>query len=184
MGGGLTVARTSICNKGLLAILGATLLGLIPAIVADAANPESVTVDMTFVAAITITENNPLQFGLLDVNMGNNQRVTVAPDSTVTDTQNNVFGGTQAAANLTVTATASRSITILVDNVSSATGYVLESWQCNYDAAGSDSNCDGSGYTETSVASATLLIGATLKGNGNAVAGADDSTFDVTVTYQ
>jgi hypothetical protein len=51
----------------LLAILGSTLLGLIPAIVADAANPESVTVDMTFVAAITITENSPLQFGLLDV---------------------------------------------------------------------------------------------------------------------
>ena len=116
--------------------------------------------------------------------MGNNNKVTVAPDDTVTDAQNNVVGGTQAAADLTVTATASQSITILMDNVSSATGYVLESWKCNYDAAGSDSNCDGGGYSETSVASATLLIGATLKGNGNAVAGADNSTFDVTVTYQ
>jgi hypothetical protein len=29
-----------------------------------------------------------------------------------------------------------------------------------------------------------LLIGATVKGNGNAVVGADNSTFDVTVTYQ
>jgi hypothetical protein len=168
----------------LLAILCSALFVLIPAIVADAANPESVTVDMTFLDPVTITENNPLQFGLLDVNMGNNQKVTVAPDGTVTDTQNNVFGGTQAAANLTVTATASQSITILVDNVSTATGYVLETWRCNYDSAGSDSNCDGSGYSETSVASATLLIGATVKGNGNAVVGADNSTFDVTVTYQ
>jgi len=178
------VARTSICKKGLLAILGSALFSLMPAIVADAAIPEPVTVDMTFLDPLTITENNPLQFGLLDVNMGNNQRVTVAPDGTVSDTQNNVFGGTQAAADLTVTATASQSITILVDNVSTATGYVLQTWKCNYDAAGSDSTCDGGGYSETSVASATLLIGATLKGNGNAVAGADDSTFDVTVTYQ
>jgi hypothetical protein len=174
----------SIWVKSLLVVFGSALIGLIPAIVADAANPESVTVDMTFLDPVTITENNPLQFGLLDVNMSNNQKVTVAPDGTVTDTQNNVFGGTQAAADLTVTATASKSITILVDNVSTATGYVLEAWMCNYDAAGSDSACDGGGYTETSVASATLLIGARLKANGNAVVGTDDSTFDVTVTYQ
>jgi len=178
------VARTNVCMKGVVAILGSALLGLMPAIVADAANPESVTVDMTFLDPVTITENNPLQFGLLDVNMGNNQKVIIAPDDSVTDTQNNVFGGTQAAADLTVTATASESITILVDNVSTATGYVLERFKCNYNAAGSDSTCDGGGYSETSVASATLLIGVTLKGNGNAVVGTDNSTFDVTVTYQ
>jgi hypothetical protein len=174
----------NIWMKSLLIVCGSSLSGLMPVTVADAANPEPMTVDMMFLDPLTITENNPLQFGLLDVNMGNNQKVIVAPDGTVTDTQNNVFGGTQAGADLTVTATASQSITILVDNVSTATGYVLESWKCNYDAAGSDSTCDGGGYSETSVASATLLIGATLKGNGNAVAGADDSTFDVTVIYQ
>lgn len=174
----------NIWMRSLLIVFGSSLLGLIPAIVADAANPEPVTVDMTFLDPLTITENNPLQFGLLDVNMGNNQKVIVAPDDTVTDTQNNVVGGTQAAANLTVTATASQSITILVDNVSTATGYVLERWKCRYHTATSDSTCDGGGYSETSVDSATLLIGATLKGNGNAVAGADNSTFDVTVTYQ
>ncbi len=174
----------NIWMKSLLIVFGSSLSGLMPVTVADAAIPEPVTVDMIFLDPLTITENNPLQFGLLDVNMANNNRVTVAPDNTVTDTQNNVFGGTQAAADLTVTATASQSITILVDNVSTAAGYVLESWKCNYDAAGSDSNCDGGGYSETSVASATLLIGATVKGNGNAVAGVDNSTFDVTVTYQ
>ena len=178
------MARTGVYIKGLLAILGLALVCLMPTIVADAANPQPVTVDMTFLDPLTITEINPLQFGLLDVNMANNQTVIVAPDSTVTDSKNNVFGGTQAAAKLTVTATASQSITILVDNVSTATGYVLQSWKCRYHTATSDSTCDGGGYSETSVDSATLLIGATLKGNGNAVAGADNSTFDVTVTYQ
>jgi hypothetical protein len=71
-----------------------------------------------------------------------------------------------------------------VDNVSTATGYSLDTWMCNYNGAGSDSACDGAGYTETSATSATLLIGARLTGNGNAVLGVDNSTFDVTVTYQ
>lgn len=178
------MAKTSICNRELLAILGTALFGLIPAIVADAANPESVTVDMVFMDPITITEINPLQFGVLDVNLRNHKKVIIAPDGSVTDQFGYVLGGTQAAANVTVTATASQSITILVDNVSSATGYSLGTWMCNYNGAGSDSSCDGGGYSETSVTSATLLIGATLTGNGNAVAGSDDSTFDVTVTYQ
>lgn len=171
-------------TKGLAAICSAALLGLVPGIVADAANPESVTVTMTFLDPVSITENNPLQFGLIDVNISNNHTITIAPNSSVTDTNGNVLGGTQAAANLTVTATASRTISILVNNVSTATGYSLGSFQCNYNSAGSDSTCDGSGYTATSVASATLRVGATLTANGNAVVGTDNSTFDVTVNYQ
>lgn len=169
---------------GFAAICGSVLLWPMPGNFADAANPEPVTVDMTFIDPITITENNPLQFGLLDAAMGNTETVIIAPDGSVTDSNGNIVGGTQAAANLAVTAEASQSITILVDNVSGATGYSLGSFQCNYNGAGSDSACDGSGYSETSVSNAILLIGATLTGNGNAVAGTDNSTFDVTVTYQ
>ena len=130
--------------KGLLAIPGPVFLCLLPSDFTGAANPEPVTLDMNFLDPVTITENNPLQFGLLDVTMSNNRKVTIAPDGTVTDQFNNVLGGTQAAANLTVTATASQAITILVDNVSTANGYSLGSWMCNYDNAGSDSRCDGS----------------------------------------
>ncbi|MDX1405507.1 MAG: DUF4402 domain-containing protein [Woeseiaceae bacterium] len=171
-------------NTRLLTILGSAVLGLIPSFVVDAANPESVTVDMDFLDPVTITENNPLQFGLLDVAMGNNEKITIAPDSSVTDTKDNILGGTQAAASLTVTATASQSISIVVDNVSTANGYSLGNWECNYNNAASDTACDGSGYSETSVASATLLIGATLTANGNATVGVDNSSFDVTVSYQ
>ena len=132
--------------KASLAISGTAFLCLLPSAFTGAANPEPVTVDMNFLDPVTITENNPLQFGLLDVTMSNNRKVTIAPDGTVTDQFNNVLGGTQAAANLTVTATASQAITILVDNVSTANGYSLGSWMCNYNNAGSDSGCDGSGY--------------------------------------
>ena len=174
----------NIWMKSLLIVFGSSLSGLMPVTVADAANPEPVTVGMSFLDPVTITENESLRFGLLDVNMANLETVVIAPNDSVTDASGNVLGGTQAAADLTVTATASQSITILVDNVSTATGYTLGTWMCNYDAAGSNSACDGAGYSETSATSAVLLIGVTLTGNGNAVAGADDSTFDVTVTYQ
>ena len=170
--------------RAFLAMLGPGFCALIPATIADAANPESVTVTMSFIDPVTITEVDPLRFGLLDVAMASNDTIIIAPDSSVTDSQSNIVGGIQGAANLTVTAEASMAITILVDNVSGANGYSLGTWMCNYNSAGSDSACDGSGYSETSAASATLLIGATLTGNGSASAGPDDSSFDVTVTYQ
>ncbi len=173
----------NIWVRSLLVVFGSALIGLIPAIVADAANPESVTVDMAFLDPVTITENESLRFGLLDVNMANLETVVIAPNDSVTDAGGNVLGGTQAAADLTVTATASQSITILVDNVSTATGYTLGTWMCKY-GAGSDTACDGAGYSETSATNATLLIGATLTGDNTAVAGAADGSFDVTVTYQ
>ncbi len=174
----------NIWMKSLLIVFGSSLSGLMPVTVADAANPEPVTVGMSFLDPITITEVNALQYGLLDVNLANTETIIIAPDDSVTGTgTGRIIGGTQAAADLTVTATASQSITILVDNVGTATGYTLGTWMCKY-GAGSDTACDGAGYSETSATSAVLLIGVTLTGNGAAVAGNDDSTFDVTVTYQ
>ncbi len=171
----------NIWVRSLLIVFGSAVIGLTPALGQPVT--ESVTVDMAFLDPVTITENESLRFGLLDVNMANLETVVIAPNDFLTDAGGNVLGGTQAAADLTVTATASQSITILVDNVGTATGYALGTWMCKY-GAGSDTACDGAGYSETSVASAVLLVGATLTGNGNAVAGADNTTFDVTVTYQ
>lgn len=151
---------------------------------AGAANPESVTAEVEFVDPITITENNALQFGLLDQNMADLETVVIATSGSVTDAGSNVQGGTQAAANLTVASTASQGITILVDNVVNGTGYALGTFMCDYNTAAASGACDGSGLSATSAASATLLIGATLTGDGLSVAGAANGSFDVTVTYQ
>ena len=177
------MAKTSTCMKSILAILGAAVMGLMPATIVDAANPEPVTVDMTFMDPITITEINKLEFGLLDVNMANLERVRVRPNGNVVDFDNNILGGTQAAADLTITAQAGSTINIDAGNAGSATGYTLRRFRCRYNGATSDSNCNA-GYTATAVASATLLVGGDVRGNGNAVVGADDTTFDVTITYQ
>ncbi len=155
---------------------------LLPASFA-AANPVTVPVQVTFVDPIAINQVNPLEFGSLDQNLATSESVTVAPDSTVTDPADRVEAGPQAAASLTVSATPGRAITIRVDSVDPGAGYSLSNFRCNYNS-GTDAACDGSGYPETSTASGTLLVGATLTGDGTATAGDADGSFDVTVTYQ
>ena len=148
-----------------------------------AANTETVAVRVTFVDPIEFREVNALQFGFLDQNLANLESVTVAPDSTVTDPADRVEGGPQVAASLTVTGTPGRAITIHVDAVVPGAGYSLADFRCNYNS-GTEATCGGAGFSETSVASGTLLVGATLTGNGTAVAGAADGSFDITVFYQ
>ena len=150
---------------------------------ANAANPESVTIEAEFVDPITITENNALQFGLLDQNFANLETIVIGTNSAVTDAANRVLGGTQAAANLTVASTTGQSITILLDSFVNGTGYTLGTALCSYNG-GADTACAGAGMSATSVASASLLIGATMTGNGLAVTGVANGSFNVTVAYQ
>ncbi len=169
-------------NSRILCVTGAVMALLLSAGLA-AASTVTVPVRVTFVDPVTISKVSALQFGSIDQNLADSESVTVAPDNTVTDPADRVEGGPQAAASLTVTATPGQVITIDVDSVVSGAGYSLTDFRCNYNA-GSDAACDGAGYSETSVASGNLLVGATLTGDGTAVAGATDGSLDVTIIYQ
>ena len=175
--------NTSTMMKKLATIVGSALIGLMLA-TGVYAEAEPVTAEVVFVTPVSITEVESLRFGLLDVTLASGEEVVIDPDDSVTDLSGKVAGGTQGAADLTITATASQGITITVDNPSVATGYTLDTWMCSYDG-GTDTDCS-TGYGETSAAdgTATLLVGVTLTGNGSAALGDDDSTFDVTVLYQ
>ena len=175
--------KTNNWMKSFVAILGSTLVGLMLAADAAAENPEPVTVEVTFVDPITITEVSALQYGLLDQLLAGAETVVIAPDSSLTDLSGRVVGGTQAAADLTVTATELTTINILVDNIVNGTGYTLATFMCDYNT-GADTACDGAGFNVTSIASATLRVGVTLTGDGLAVAGEANGSFDVTVSYQ
>jgi hypothetical protein len=169
-------------NRAIAAAI-ATVAALVPLSSAFAANPEPVVAEVTFVDPVTITETNALQYGLLDAGLANGEEVVIAPDGSVTDVNNRIVGGAQAAAELTVTASGAQAITILIDTVSSGSGYTLGSFVCSYDG-GADTACDAGGYSATSVASASLAVGATLTGDGSAAAGVANGSFNVTVSYQ
>ncbi len=170
--------------KKFLAITGSALMGTMLAAVAYAA-VETVTAEVEFAVPVSIAPVNQLQFGILDAAMALNDTVTVNTDDTWVESASNVIGGTKAAAELTITATASKTVSIVVGNIVGNTGYTLETFLCDYDAAGSDTACDGAGYTDSGAGgTATLLIGATLRGAGGAGVGVFNGSFDVTILYQ
>ena len=166
-------------NKSIFNIRNLVIAASVFAVSQTHAATENVNAEVTFVSPVSIVENNPLQFGLLDAGLANAETVVIATDDSVTDAASNVLGGAQAAADLTVAATAGQSINISISSIVNGTGYALGSFTCNYDGNGS-----GACGAETSVASATLEIGATLTGDGNAVAGAANGSFDVVIDYQ
>jgi len=155
-----------------------------------AANSVTVRVQVTFVDLVGISEVSALQFGSLSQHLADQESVTVASIGTMGDPADYAMGGAktvvrgapQAAASLTVKAAPRQSITILVDSASPGAGYSLTDFRCSYNG-GSDTACDGAGYTETSVASGTLLVGATLTGECTAMTGDVDGTFEVTIIY-
>jgi len=176
--------NSNIWMKRFSVILGSTLIAMMFATGVDAANPEPVVAEVEFIDPITITETNALQYGLVDVGFTGAETIVIGTNDALTDAAGRVINpGAIAAADFTVTATTAQAITILVDNTSGGVGYTIASFICNYDG-GTDTACDGAGYGETSVASATLSIGATISANGSAVVGVDNGSFDVTITYQ
>jgi len=168
--------------KKFLAILGSGLMGLMIANVAYAA-VQNIIAEVEFANPVSITVPVALKFGILDVGLLVSESITIAPDSTVTGDIARITGGTQAASSMTVTATTAQPLSIQVSNITNNTGYTLGSFICNYDT-GSNTACQAAPYLLTSVASAPLLIGATLFGTGTAGVGVFNGSFDVTVVYQ
>jgi len=179
------IINTNNWMKRFAVIAGSALMGLMLATGIYAANPEQVTAEVEWIAPVAIAENNALQFGMLDVGTAASETVTINTDDTYSEsTANTVVGGTQAAADLTITVPASTPISILVDNIGVGTYYTLGTFLCNYEGAG-DVACDAPyDFTSAAAASGDVEIGATLTVVGTPTAVVDNTTFDVTVTYQ
>ncbi len=173
--------NTKCSLKRFLVIVGSTLTGLMLATGVDAANPETVSVDVTFVAAITIFEDSALLFGLIDEAL-NLETITIATNDGLTDAGGMVIGGLQRAADLTITATSGVSMNITIGGITPFLGYTLATFLCDYEL-GTITACDGGGYTVTSVATGALRVGVTLTGNNLAVPGVANGSFTVTVSY-
>ncbi len=172
----------NIWMKKVLAVIGSALMSLMIANVAYAA-VQNIIAEVEFADPVSITVPVALQFGILDVGLLGSETIIIAPDSTVTGDIARITGGTQAASSMTVTATPATPLSIQVGNITNNTGYTLGTFMCKYNG-GTDTACQAAPYLLTSVASAPLLIGATLFGTGFAGVGTFDGSFDVTVAYQ
>ncbi len=145
---------------------------------------ELVEAKVAFIDPFGISEASDLQIGTPEQIVANRERVTVVPATAEGGTKTAITKGPQVPASLTVTAAPYQPITIHVDEVVPGAGYSLTDFRCNYNA-GSDTPCDGPGYSETSVGSGTLLVGATLTAHGTRVAASSAvGRFEVTISYQ
>ena len=143
-----------------------------------------VQAQVTFVEPTAIGAVNDLQFGIPGQTLAELDSLTVVPDSVEGGTKRGTVEDIpQSAASLTVTSAPGQPITIVIDEVVTGDGFSLADFRCSYNAGG-DTACDGPGYSETSVANGTLLVGVTLINQSNAVVSAADGSFDVTVSYQ
>ena len=177
--------KTKIFLLSFVAVLGSALIGLMLSNSSNAANPEPIVVQVAFVAPITITTSTPLTFGSLDQATALTETVIIDPDGTVTESVANiVVGGIQAAATANTVATPGRPINILVDTVTTGTGYTLHTWRCDY-FAGVDGDCDGAGLSETSQPGGTQVrVGVTLEIDAVPTLGDQDGGFELTVSYE
>jgi hypothetical protein len=173
-------------SKNFLAIVGCAVAGLLSFSSAYAAT-ESVTAEVVFVTPISISPQNQLQYGVLDEALAFGETIILNPDNSLGGSGlARILGAPPAAADLDITADAGLGITILVDNPSFGVGYSLINFLCTYDAV-VDAACDVAGgvaTTSSALGTAALTIGATLEGDGLAVPGNADGSFDVTVLYQ
>jgi hypothetical protein len=142
---------------------------------------ESVSADVEFVTPISLVEVKTLAFGRISTDLANAEVLTIATNSGLTDTSNRYLTGTVQAAEVTVTAQSLGTIDILIDTVVSGTGYALSAFTCDY--AGGGSNGCSSTYSPSAGSGGTLLIGATLTGDGADSVGAANGSFVVNVTY-
>lgn len=140
---------------------------------------------VTFVEPTAIGAINDLKIGIPGQNLTAVNTVTVAPDSAEGGTKRDGAKKDvpQTAASLSVASAPGQSITIAVDKVVAGDGISLADFRCNYNARG-DTPCGGQGYSETSVAKGTLMVGVTLIGQGQAMVGSAVGSFDVTISYQ
>jgi hypothetical protein len=165
------------------AVLGSALIGLMLSNSSNAANPEPVVVQVAFVAPISISATNPLEFGSIDVAMPAVAEIIIDPDGGITDIGGWIVGGTQAPAILSVNVTPNRPITILVTETSEGAGYSLQDWLCDYD--GSVATVCDVGWNTTSALGgpSDVRVGVKLISDGTAVAGDRDGGFTLGVVY-
>ncbi len=144
---------------------------------------QSVTANMTFDTALTLTKNADIQFGLLKASTAGTYVISTA--GVVTPSGGGVvIGGTPAFGQITITGSTTQTVTISTGSYTAAGGVTLSAATCNYNGA-AIANCDtgGTGLAAPG-AGKVLKLGVTAAADGTQAAGATPApTFVVTVIY-
>lgn len=172
--------RTRMKKRFLALALTAGVTGMMTGYNAYAA-VQSVTANIAFDTAISLTKNDDIDFGV--VVAGTADTYTIDTAGAVTAAGAGVWlGGTPTVGDITIVGSATQAVDITVGNYAANGGVTPANAQCSYDG-GAEASCNMAGAAAPG-AGKTLLIGVDAIVDGTQAAGATAApTFDITVVY-
>jgi hypothetical protein len=142
---------------------------------------QSVTANIAFDTALTLTKNADINFGKVKAGVADTYTIDTA--GTVTAAGSGQYlSGTTAAGNISISGSTTQTINISVGNYAANGGVTPQSATCRYNGD-TASACSRTGAAAPA-GGKTLLLGVQAVVDGTQVAGATAApTFDVTVVY-
>lgn len=148
---------------------------------------QSMTANIAFDTAITLTKNFDINFGFVTAGQVNTYALDTAGAVTVSGAGTGVWlGGTKVVGNIKVNGSATQTIDVIANNYAAAGGVTPSLARCKYGAA-AEASCNTAmvGLAGPGGGAGTiLLVGISAAADGTQAAGATAApTFDIVVTY-
>lgn len=142
---------------------------------------QSVTANIAFDNAITLTKNSDINFGIVKASTADTYTITTAGVVTAAGS-GQVLGGTAAAGNITIAGSSTQTVAISVGSYTANNGVTPANATCAYNGGGAAA-CSLTGQAAPG-AGKTLLLGVQAVVSGAQAAGTSAApTFVVTVVY-
>lgn len=143
---------------------------------------QSVTANIAFDNAITLTKNADINFGIVKAATADTYTITTAGVVTAGGGAGNILGGTPAAANITIAGSATQTVAISAGSYTANNGVTPSAATCAYNGGGSAA-CSLTAQAAPG-AGKTLLVGVQVAASGAQAAGTSAApTFVITVVY-
>lgn len=163
--------------------IGVALAGLLVCGAAFAGT-QSVTASASFDVPLTVTKDADISFGILKA--GTSGTYVIAPNGIVMPSNGGaVVGGTPAYGKITISGSATQTISISTGSYTASSGVAASAATCDYDGA-LISSCDtgASGLAAPGATGKVLKLGLTIDADGTQAAGSTAApSFVVAVIY-
>lgn len=160
----------------------ALLLGTFVAFHNVRAATQSVTANIAFDTAITLTKNADINFGVVRALTADTYTITTGAVVTAGGGATNILGGTPAAGNINIVGSSTQTIAISVGSYTANNGVTPSNATCAYNGGGAGA-CSLTAQAAPA-AGKTLLLGVQVAASGAQAAGTSAApTFVVTVVY-
>jgi len=146
---------------------------------------QSVTANIAFENAVTLTKNFDINFGFVTALSASTYKIDTAGAVTTTAGTGVWLGGTKVVGNILIQGSATQTIDIIANNYAANNLVTPSLARCKYGAA-AEASCNTAmvGLAAPGGAGTTLLIGISAAADGSQAAGtAAAPTFDIVVTY-